>query len=227
MPAAGSGSRLGAPLPKALVELAGKPLFGWAVMPVIEHEDCSEAVIAVPESEPDTFTALVGKYFKGKNIRIISGGEQRQDSVRLALKALKSEAEVILVHDAARPLISRGLIDQVLSALNSADAVVPVLPIATTVKELRGQPPEVYTTLDRSRLVAAETPQGIRRGLFLRAHDLAERDKFVGTDDVSLIEHFHLGKVNVVDGDPRTIKITTQHDLNFATWLLSPDLHSS
>jgi 2-C-methyl-D-erythritol 4-phosphate cytidylyltransferase len=225
MPAAGSGLRLGADRPKALVDLLGKPLFVLSAEPILNFETCVEAVIAAPAGESATFERFSEQYFGAGRMKVVAGGSERQASVANALRALRTDAEVVLVHDAVRPLVTRELAERLLAALNAdVAAVIPAVKIPATVKMIDGQPPEVKQTLDRSQLVAVQTPQVLRRRIFAEALKRAEQDGFVATDDAALVERYHLGTVRVVEGEQRNFKITTAYDMAVARFLLEQDI---
>jgi 2-C-methyl-D-erythritol 4-phosphate cytidylyltransferase len=214
MPAAGSGSRLGSESPKALVPLAGKPLFVHALMPFVAHPDCLEIVIAVPADFQARFVEACLNEFRDPRIRVITGGATRQASVHLALTALNSAPDAVLIHDAARPFVSGIIIQRVLDGLKSgAVAALPGLKVADTLKLATGSPPRVQSTVPRDTLYAAQTPQAILRIVAQDAFARAESAQFQATDDVALIEHFELGDVILCEGDPRNFKVTTQADL--------------
>lgn len=147
----------------------------------------------------------------GERVCVLAGGAQRTDSVRLALTAARrrGSVEIVLVHDAARAFAPPALVEAVLAAVRAgAPAVVPVLPVTDTVKQV-DEHGRILSTVDRSRLRAVQTPQGFRADVLVRAHELAEAD---ATDDAGLVER--LGeRVHTVPGDPFAFKITTPFDL--------------
>ena len=144
---------------------------------------------------------------------VVQGGGMRQDSVWLALQAVPATADIVIVHDAVRPLITRGLIDAVVAAVAESGAAICALPITETVKRVRQE--VVEATLDRSELWAVQTPQAFRAALLREAHEKARRDGVIGTDDAMLVER--LGhRVRVVRGLAENVKITTPEDLRRA-----------
>jgi 2-C-methyl-D-erythritol 4-phosphate cytidylyltransferase len=222
VPAAGSGSRLGQAVPKALIEIAGKPLFVHAALPFLEHDGFVQAVVACPPNDMDEF-ARFGRLLPGnERIRYVRGGATRQDSVASALKAIRAEVDVVLIHDAARPLINKTLIGRVLEGMRGdLAAVVPGITLTDTIKRAGGDPRVVEETIRRDDLFAIQTPQAIRFQVAVRAHELAKQDGFQATDDVGLVEHYQLGKVGLVAGDPQNFKLTTTDDLARAHELFS------
>jgi 2-C-methyl-D-erythritol 4-phosphate cytidylyltransferase len=217
MPAAGRGERLGAAVPKALVEIGGRPLLLRSLQPFVVHPEFDCAVIAVPEVQVSACREIISRERAAARIAVVAGGSVRQESVALALDALNSTAGLVLIHDAVRPFVTRELVDRVLEAMSSGCvAAVPVLPVTDTIKRVVGDPAIVAETVDRSGLVVAQTPQALKREIAVKAYRLALHQGQVATDDVSLIELFALGTVRAVEGDPRNIKITTTKDLALA-----------
>jgi len=218
MPAAGSGARLGADRPKALLDIAGAPMFVHAARPFLRHRQCVEAVVAAPAGWERAFQSAALAEWGESRVRVVTGGARRQQSVACALSALISDADMVLIHDAARPLVSKAVITRVLEALSESVAAAPVIPVVDTLKRPDGN--GILETVQRAGLVAVQTPQGILRAAAEEAQRRARAEGFEGTDDVSLIEHFALGAVKAVVGDPRNLKITTAEDLEMARILL-------
>ena len=162
--------------------------------------------------------ALLDAHELSKDVQVVAGGGTRQESVRLALVSLDEDIDVVLVHDAARPLVPAELVDAVASAVRAgAEAVVPVLPLVDTVKQVDGQG-DVVATLDRSRLRAVQTPQGFRRSALERAHVAA--DGTVATDDAGLVELAGI-VVATISGSAEALKVTHPLDLVLAEALLA------
>lgn len=212
VPAAGRGVRLGAGVPKAFAALAGMPLLWYAVRGLLDAGCVDEVVVAVAvEDRKRAATALTGF----DRVSIVDGGAERSDSVRAALDAVPM-ADVILVHDAARCLTPVATIRAVVAAVRAGHrAVVPVLPVADTIKQVdaRGV---VVATVDRSSLRVVQTPQGFDADLLRRAHAVGGDHV---TDDAGLVER--LGEaVTTVPGDALAFKITTPFDLAVAEAVL-------
>lgn len=204
MVAAGSGTRLGAGVPKALVELAGEPLVVHAVRQARLADGVEHVVVVAPPGREAQFAALLPPA-----VTVVAGGAERSRSVAAGLAALPPQVAVVLVHDAARALAPAGLFDRVRSAvLEGADAVVPGLPVVDTVKQV-DEHGVVVATPPRERLRAVQTPQGFRRDALQAAH-AAGAD---ATDDAALVEQAG-GRVLVVAGDPRAHKVTVADDLS-------------
>jgi 2-C-methyl-D-erythritol 4-phosphate cytidylyltransferase len=217
--AAGSGARLFARQPKALVQLLGVPL-------VRRSADAACAAIGVDElvvAAPNGFVERVEEALDGvgKPVRVVSGGATRQSSAAAALSAVAS-ADAVIVHDAARALCSPELFDRCLDELDRGSAACVAIPVPDTIKEVHDG--VVVNTLDRSRLWAAQTPQAFRAAVYRRAHAAAARDGIVATDDAALVERLGV-RVRVIPGDPTNIKITTAADLKIAEVLLGTHTH--
>lgn len=212
--AAGQGTRLGADVPKAYVPLRGRSLLERSVT-AMETAEIVDAIYVVvsPAMEPAAHRAL-----QGHDVTFVHGGAERADSIFAALKAIPLADACVLVHDAARALTPPGMIARVARAvLDGAPAVVPVLPVADTIKEVSADG-AVVATPDRSRLRAVQTPQGFDLRELRAANEAyfgGEQD-FVATDDASLMEWYG-AKVTTVQGDPMAFKITTPIDLRLAT----------
>ncbi|MBK8130582.1 MAG: 2-C-methyl-D-erythritol 4-phosphate cytidylyltransferase [bacterium] len=219
IPAAGKGERLGSKMPKALVPLHGRPLIWWVLEAFAHDERLAEIVIASSSELEREFQAHLASHPLHERLFITNGGRTRQDSVGNALAVLMSDVDHVLVHDAARPLVTRDVINNVLTALDDYVAAVPGVPVTDTIKRVTRER-RVAQTLERSELCAVQTPQGIRTEAFRAAHDQARRTGVQCTDDVALIEHFQLGDVIVVDGDPHNFKVTLPHDLSRAAAML-------
>lgn len=215
--AAGSGTRLGADVPKAFVPLAGEPLLGHALRGALA---CADEVVVVAPADWMVPAREVAQATGGPEwaayVSVVAGGAERGDSVAAGLAALGADVDVVLVHDAARCLAPAELFDRVAAAVHAgAPAVVPGLPVVDTIKQVDAQG-RVTATPPRVALRAIQTPQGFRRDVLERAHALSSD----ATDDATLVER--LGEpVLVVDGDRRALKITTSDDLETAARILA------
>ena len=207
---AGMGHRLGAEIPKALIQIQGMTLLERAFISLSKVVD--EIVITAPAGYEEQFKAIVGQ-----SAEVVTGGLLRSDSIRVALKALSPSVESVLIHDAARALASSALAAKVLDELRSGQsAVIPVLKVIDTIKEI-DRDGFVRTTPDRSSLVAAQTPQGFNRQVLERAHSASDD----ATDDAALVEAIGV-KVKTIEGEASAFKITTKEDIGQALLLLSP-----
>ncbi|MQA14533.1 MAG: 2-C-methyl-D-erythritol 4-phosphate cytidylyltransferase [Pseudonocardiaceae bacterium] len=209
VPAAGRGVRLGAGTPKAFARLHGRPLLWHAVGGLLGSGCVDRVVVAVAGS--DRVLAATALDDVTERVRIVTGGTERSDSVRAALEAV-TDADIVLVHDAARCLIPPSVIRSVVDAVRAGHrAVVPVLPCSDTVKQVDDHG-TVITTVDRAVLRVAQTPQGFDADLLRRAYATGGGH---ATDDAELVER--LGEaVTTVAGHPRAFKITTPFDLAVA-----------
>ena len=207
VPAAGSGQRLAAGVPKAFLPLEGRTLLERAVAGLLESGVVDSVVVAVPPDRLDQ-----AKLVLGHDATIVAGGANRCESVSRALTAA-GEPDFVLVHDAARALTPPGLVVRVVEALRAGhSAVVPALPVPDTIKAVDANG-VVLGTPERAGLRAVQTPQGFATDLLLRAYQRAGTADF--TDDASMVEHIG-GQVQVVEGDPLAFKITTRLDLLLA-----------
>jgi 2-C-methyl-D-erythritol 4-phosphate cytidylyltransferase len=208
--AAGRGERLGARGPKALVELAGRTLLQWSV----------DALRAVPAIEQIVVALPAGAQTPAGTVGVV-GGAVRSESVRLALAAASGgeASDLILVHDAARPLLTVELIERVLAAVGDHDAAIAAAPVTDTVKRA-GSDGLVRETLERSELWAVQTPQVFRRAALEHALDVPDEVLAQATDDAWLVERAG-GAVAVVPAPRENLKITTAVDLAMAELLLA------
>ncbi|WP_377270628.1 2-C-methyl-D-erythritol 4-phosphate cytidylyltransferase [Peterkaempfera sp. SMS 1(5)a] len=231
VPAAGRGERLGPGAPKALRELGGVPMLVHAVRALARSRAVGLVVVAAPPDGVAEVAALLGDHGLPRGeIRVVAGGASRQESVRLGLAAVPEDVEVVLVHDAARPLVPVEVVDAVVEAVRGgAEAVVPAVPLADTVKRVEpradGTPEPVLDTPDRASLRAVQTPQGFRRETLQTVHDRALTDESVGalpqvTDDAGLVERYG-GTVVVVPGHGEAFKVTRPLDLVLAEAVLA------
>jgi 2-C-methyl-D-erythritol 4-phosphate cytidylyltransferase len=213
--AAGSGERLGADRPKAFVRLGDRPLLAESLERLEESSWVDGIVIAAPPGWEEPAILLAEELGCGKVNACVTGGSTRAESVRLALAEVPADAAVVLVHDAARPLLQDEVVERVLAPLGEGwDGAVPGLPLADTVKRVRGD--EVVETLDRSELCTVQTPQAFVASVLRDAYSAASGD---ASDCASLVEA-RGGRVKVVPGDPRLLKVTDAADLERVAALL-------
>jgi 2-C-methyl-D-erythritol 4-phosphate cytidylyltransferase len=205
--AAGKGMRFGGN--KALCPLLGKPLLAWSLDVFAKIVD--QMVITFPEGSEEAYRSAA---FGFHNVNFVSGGETRYDSVRKAFESLTA-GSVVLIHDAARPLVSPDLVERVLSAAAKHGAVVPVLPVMETVKEVTGD--RIDRTIPRDRLYVAQTPQGFRFEILADAYSKVVRND--ATDESMLVESAG-HEVYCVKGEPRNLKITEPSDITLAEFYL-------
>jgi len=213
--AAGRGERLGSDRPKAFARLGDRPLLAESLERLEESGWIDAIVIAAPPDWEEPSILVAEEIAATKVSSAVTGGESRSESVRLALEEVPEEAAVVLVHDAARPLLPEEVIERVLTPLSEGwDGVVPAVPLADTVKRVEGD--RVVETLPRDDLVAVQTPQAFLADTLRRA---VSGDVSSATDCASLVES-QGGRVKVVEGDPRLLKVTDAHDLALVeSWL--------
>jgi 2-C-methyl-D-erythritol 4-phosphate cytidylyltransferase len=213
--AAGAGERLGEERPKAFVRLGDLPLLAESLRRLEESSWIDAIVIAVPAAWEEPAILLAEELSATKVVAAVTGGATRADSVRLALVEVPDDALVVLVHDAARPLISAELIERVLAPLSEGwDGVVPGLAVVDTLKRVRVD--VVVETVDRTGLYGAQTPQAFLASVLRRAY---AAELGAATDCAALVEAIG-GRVTIVEGDPRLVKVTTKADLDLvASWL--------
>ena len=214
IPAAGSGERFGASIPKALVQLNGRTLIEHAVLNL--GTVASQIIVAAPAGFEDKFREILGGA-----VTVVTGGSTRTKSVKIALESIAEDIEFILVHDAARPLASGELGRSVIEALASGEvAVIPALSVSDTIKEVDAAN-YVVSTPNRERLRAVQTPQGFARETLIKAH----MQNIEATDDGALVEAMR-GKVKLIEGENRALKITNPEDLATALKYLIPNQSS-
>ena len=215
--AAGSGERLGGKRPKAFANLAARPL----VAESIERLDASpwvEAIVVAAPADWEEPTILLAEELGAGSVRaVVTGGATRTDSVRAGLAEVPADTAVVLVHDAARPFLPDDVVERVVTALDEGwDAAVAALPLADTVKRAQGE--AVVETVDRTGLHAVQTPQAFAADVLRRA--LAGGSE--ATDCAGLVEAAG-GRVRLVEGDRRLLKVTTPADLAFVETLLEAE----
>ena len=213
IPAGGIGSRLGRRTPKQFLTLAGGSILAATVAHFARYPGVGAVVVAAPAAQVTRARSVLRALPRSGAITVVSGGATRQESVWLALQAAPDDAGLVIVHDAVRPFITRGLIAAVVAAARRTGAAICGLPVSETVKRVHGD--EVEATIDRTGLWTVQTPQAFRPALLREAHEKARRDGVQGTDDAALVER--LGHpVKVVRGLERNLKITTAEDLHRA-----------
>jgi 2-C-methyl-D-erythritol 4-phosphate cytidylyltransferase len=213
--AAGSGDRLGADRPKAFVRLGDRPLLGESLERLDASDWIDAIVVAAPPGWEEPAILLAEELGCGKVSACVAGGATRGESVRAALAEVPGDAAVVLVHDAARPLLDDAVVERVVMALNEGwDGVVPALPVTDTVKRVDGE--RVVETLARDHLRAVQTPQAFIAQVL---RDACNGDVSWASDCAALVEA-RGGRVKVVDGDPRLLKVTDAADLDRVAALL-------
>lgn len=213
--AAGRGTRLAKPFPKAYLPLHGKPIIAYSLEVFSSCELVSELIVVIHPDDRELFKSAVWNC--EKPLTIAHGGAQRQDSAFAGVQA--AQGEYVLVHDAARPLVSLRLIERVIAAMQTHGAAVPVIPIADSVKRVLGD--SIIADIDRSELVCAQTPQGFQKKLLLDALERACAQGRYFPDEASALLAMSGLQAKAVPGDGQNIKITTTQDLQIAECLLT------
>src|SRR6202521_1148888 len=224
LPAAGLGTRMGTEMPKQFLELDGVPLLIFTLRRLAACPAITDYVIATGAEEVDAIAASVAKENLGRPVRVVRGGDTRQDSVANALSEVPSDADLILVHDAVRPLVTRDQIERVIAEAVSCDAAILGVPAMETVKEVKraSLPADVAlitATIPRERVVLAQTPQVFRATLLLEAFARARADGVSASDEAGLVERIG-HDVHVVVGSERNLKITRPGDMELAEFYL-------
>lgn len=222
IPAAGMGKRMGASVNKQYLQLAGMPIVA-RTLSLFENSPFIDGIyLVIPAEEiPYCREHVVEAFGFRKVLEIVPGGKERQNSVMNGLRALEGHAreeDVVLIHDGVRPFITPELLRESIDAARAAEGALVAVPAKDTIKTVRDG--IVTGTPDREGLWQAQTPQAFRFGIIYGAHRAAEEEGFLGTDDASLVER-RGGKVRVVRGDYRNIKITTPEDLVLAEAFLA------
>lgn len=213
LPAGGAGLRMGAGVRKQYIELAGQPMVLHALRVFLEHPAVHWVIVTLPAGDMDPRPP-----FLPEGVIMVAGGETRGDSVRAGLEAVPRAADTVLIHDAARPLVTRAVVDRVLAATTAASGAVAAVPVTDTLKLVDGAG-VVLDTVDRAGLWRAQTPQGFPRPVIVGAYRRAADESVSATDDAALVERYG-GRVVVVEGDVRNIKVTRPRDLDLAETLL-------
>lgn len=212
MPAAGDGQRLGLGGPKALAEIAGRPMVCRALEPFSALAGLLEVVVLVPATAHEMFAAPVSSLrVAGVVPRVVVGGATRQESVRRGLEALRTGPEIVCVHDAARPLVTTAVISAVIEAASAAGAATAAArPVDSVRQDENGG---ATRAVERSALWLVQTPQAFASGLLREAHARAAADGLSATDDASLVEKTCGARITVVPNDTPNLKVTTLADL--------------
>lgn len=219
--AGGSAKRFGGELPKQFVEIAGKPLLSHTIEKFEKAESIDTIVLVVAEGYLEyTSENIVDPFNFNKVSKIVSGGDSRRESVLNGLKSLSTSTSYVVIHDAARPLVSVDDINNVVKAAQEEKAAILASQAVDTMKQASGQ--YIESTLDRKKLYHAQTPQVFEFGLILKAHESFNGDDSLITDDASLLELENI-KVKLVEPTSLNFKVTTQADFQMAEIILQKD----
>ncbi len=212
--AAGSGSRMGRE--KQFIEILDKPVIYHTIRAFNQHEGIDDIIVLTSEQIRDDVESLIKRYDFDKVSAVVLGGDTRGESVKRGLDTLSEEGNV-LIHDGARPLVSKDLLDRILFALEEDGAVIPAIPLKDTIKEVRDG--FVEHTLHRPDFVAVQTPQAFRLDIIKRAFESFDPDLNY-FDDAMVIEENLGQKIRIVAGDERNIKATTPMDIKIIDYLM-------
>ena len=227
LPAAGLGTRMGAETPKQFLELDGVPVLIFTLRRLAACPAITDFVIATRADELDSVAAHIAQEKLGRPVHVVRGGDTRQDSVASALAEVPPGADLILVHDAVRPMVTRDQIERVIAEALICDAAILGVPAMDTVKEVKRATPQggaadvalITATIPRERVVLAQTPQVFRASLLREAFARAREDGVSASDEAGLVER--LGRdVHVVAGSERNLKITRPGDMQLAAFYL-------
>jgi 2-C-methyl-D-erythritol 4-phosphate cytidylyltransferase len=211
---------------KQFMLLDGSPILLHTVRKFAASSRVSEIVIALRREDLEAVGELLREEIRNKPVRVVEGGNSRQESVERALAAVSPDTELVAVHDAVRPFIDLDIIEKAIDeAHEHGAAIVGIVPI-DTVKQVSGAQStgaKIRSTISRERLVLAQTPQVFRYDLLKQAFEAARRDGFVGTDESSLVERLEQVEVRVVMGSDRNIKITKPGDMDLARLFLEQE----
>ena len=222
LPAAGLGTRMAGPQPKQFLALDGVPILIHSLRAFASVQRVTAIYVAVRTTEIDRVEAQIAEYGFANRVRVVAGGYTRQESVSHALAALPAQPDdIVLIHDAVRPLIDAATIDRTIDAVAQSGAAIVGMPAIDTIKQVErtAHGALITSTIPREYVVLAQTPQGFRYSLLQRAFAEANADGFVGTDEASLVERAGI-PVAVVHGSQVNLKITQPGDLELAEFYL-------
>ena len=221
IPAAGQGKRMKASKNKLWIELDNSPIIAHTLRVLGTDKYCKKIILPINPAEKEEFQKLIQGLALAAPIQLVNGGSERQYSVCSGLEVLSEKAEIVLVHDGARPFINHSMINKLIADAKQSGASVLAVPVKDTIKQVKDH--HVEKTIDRSSLWAIQTPQAFRVSLLKKAHEAASATGYLGTDDASLVER--LGeKVAITEGNYDNIKITTPEDLYFAKAIMEKSL---
>lgn len=207
---AGKGRRMG-DVEKQFLPLNGIPLFIYSLRTFASIDEIEKIILVLPERKQVYGEHLIAEFDINREITIVPGGNERQDSVYSGLKEV--ESDIVLVHDGVRPFVSSNLIRRIIEEVERYGAVIPGTPISDTIKRVEKN--QIIATLNRDEIFAVQTPQGFEREIIQEAYEVAYQDGFYATDDSMLVERLGIG-VRMIQGDPLNIKITRKEDFYLA-----------
>lgn len=219
IPSAGRGKRMAHTIPKHYVRLEDKPILAYTVEAFEKCPDINHVLLVIRSGEEEyCLKEVVEKYKFMKVLKIVIGGERRQDSVYNGIKELDDDTDIVVVHDGVRPFVPPDLISETIKLAMYVDGVVAAIPVKDTIKEVNKEG-FIKNTPSRESLWYAQTPQTFKKRIIEEAFIKAYSDNFYGTDESSLVERIG-GKVKIIEASPENIKITTKEDLLLAEFIL-------
>lgn len=216
--AAGKGSRMKMDINKQFIKLNEKEIVAYTIEKFYNHSNIQDIVVVVREEEANILKKEILEKYNFKNIKIAFGGKERQDSVYNGLKMLDKDCKNVLVHDGARPFLSKEVIDNSIDAAKKHNAVVVGVPVKDTIK-IVNKDNDIVDTPNRSVLWAVQTPQTFNYEILMKAYENAFESEFYGTDDAMLVERIGY-KVKMIEGSYNNIKVTTREDINMGIQIL-------
>lgn len=197
---------------KQLLELGGRPIAAWSLEVLARSAKVTQVVIACEADERSNFETLARSIMPNKVHAIVEGGARRQDSVFAALRAIQDPVDVVVVHDGARPFVARNVLERVIDKAKEVGGAIAAVPVKDTIKQANDVG-TILGTIPRERLWAAQTPQAFGYELLFEAHESAEEEGFLATDDAELVERLGSVAIAIVESSYENLKITTPEDL--------------
>lgn len=217
--AAGKGQRMGGGVKKQFIPLMGIPLLLYTLRAFEEFEGVEHIYLILDEGDFEYCKGeIIQKYGIKKVVKLVPGGQLRQDSVWNGLEAMEGHCDIVIVHDGVRPFVSSGILKRLMAAMRDYQAVVTAIPTHDTIKRVDAAG-NVVDTLQRDALFHIQTPQGFRYDVIKEAYERASREGAEGTDDAYFVERMGI-RVKVIEGSPLNLKITTPDDIALANWIL-------
>lgn len=216
--AAGTGSRMKKDINKQFIKINNKEIIAHTIEKFYKNENIDDIVVVIREDEEDYFKNNVINKYGFENIKIVYGGNERQDSVYNGIKKLNKDCEVVLIHDGARPFIANDIIKRSIKEAKDHNAIVVGVKVKDTIKVVSDNG-NIVDTPNRSYLWAVQTPQAFKHNIITKAYEDAYNNNYYGTDDAMLVERIGYN-VKMIEGSYNNIKITTQEDLEFGEQIL-------
>jgi 2-C-methyl-D-erythritol 4-phosphate cytidylyltransferase len=213
--AGGAGKRLNAAKKKQFLEIEGRSILEWTILPFLQVEAISEIIITLPSEEVDFYEKYFNKIFSEKALRCIAGGKERQESVFLALQSCAADTEKALIHDGVRPFVRKIDIEKMMQLCQTA--IIPISPVKYTLKQVKNG--KIIKTVPREEIFEAHTPQIFSYPVIWKFHQKAKELSGQFTDDASILEYFGI-EVDTYETKEVNLKITTQEDLELAKYIL-------